>query len=417
VQGSYGGARGLKRLVDACHERGLAIVLDVVYNHLGPEGNYVAEFGPYFTDRYRTPWGNALNFDGAHSDHVRWFFIQSALTWIYEFHIDALRIDAVHAIVDHSAQPFMQDLTKAVRERAEQLGRLVYTIAESDLNDPRVITPAEQLGIGFDTQWSDDFHHSLHAILTGESDGYYEGFGRVSDFARVFETGYFFVGQHSTYRKRKYGERPNTTDGSKFIVYAQNHDQVGNRMHGDLLSTLVGYDKLKLAAAAVVLSPFVPMLFMGEEYGEKAPFQYFTSHSDADLIEAVRRGRREEFDDFNWEGEPPDPHDESTFDRSKLRWDEHGTLRDLYRDLLRIRSETPALHTLDLARVETQADDEQRTLIVKRDNALVAFNFSEHSVTIALRFAESGWKALMETGAKVEANRMTLPPFAFGVFR
>jgi len=412
VQGSYGGAREFKQLVDACHQRGLALVLDVVYNHLGPEGNYIAQFGPYFTDRYKTPWGNALNFDGAQSDHVRWFFIQSALMWVDEFHVDALRVDAVHAIVDHSAQPFLQDLTKAVR---------AITIAESDLNDPRVITPAEQLGLGFDTQWSDDFHHSLHAILTGERDGYYEGFGRVSDFARVFETGYFFVGQHSTYRGRKYGERPNTTDGRKFVVCAQNHDQVGNRMLGDRLSTLVAYDKLKLAAAAVVLSPFIPMLFMGEEYGEKAPFLYFTSHSDADLIEAVRKGRLEEFDDFDWEGEPPDPHDESTFERSRLRWesvehDEHRMLRQLYRELLRIRRETPALRKLDLSVVETQADDERMTLIVKRENALVAFNFSEHAVTVALRFAAAEWRSLIDTGAKIEGNRMTLPPFAFAVF-
>jgi maltooligosyltrehalose trehalohydrolase len=421
VQASYGGARGLKRLVDACHQRGLALILDVVYNHLGPEGNYVAQFGPYFTDRYKTPWGNALNFDGAHSDHVRAFFIQSALAWIDEFHVDALRVDAVHAIVDHSAQPFLQDLTKAVRARGDQLGRRVYTIAESDLNDPRVITPAAQLGLGFDSQWSDDFHHSLHAILTGERDGYYEGFGRVSDFARVFETGYFFIGQHSTYRKRKYGERPNTTDGRKFIVYAQNHDQVGNRMLGDRLSTLVGYERLALAAAAVVLSPFIPMLFMGEEYGEKAPFQYFTSHSDADLIEAVRKGRLEEFDDFDWEGDPPDPHDESTFERSRLRWeslddDGHRMLYRLYRELLRIRRETPALHTLDLSVVETQADDEQMALIVKRENTLIAFNFSEHAVTTPLRFAPAAWKSLMDTGAKLEGNQLTLPPLAFGVF-
>ncbi|HKO56908.1 MAG TPA: alpha-amylase family glycosyl hydrolase, partial [Thermoanaerobaculia bacterium] len=205
AQASYGGVRGLERLADACHQRGLALVLDVVYNHLGPEGNYLSEYGPYFTDRYKTPWGLALNFDGPQSDHVRWFFIHNALQWIDEFHIDALRVDAVHAIVDHSAEPFLQDLTSAVRARAEELGRRVYTIAESDLNDPRVITPKEQLGLGFDSQWADDFHHSLHTLLTGERDGYYEGFGRVSDLARVLERGYLFVGQHSTYRGRRYG--------------------------------------------------------------------------------------------------------------------------------------------------------------------------------------------------------------------
>ena len=422
---SYGGVRGLKHLADACHARQLALVLDVVYNHLGPEGNYISQFGPYFTDRYKTPWGNALNFDGEQSDHVRWFFIHSALQWIDEFHIDALRIDAVHAIVDHSAQPFLQDLTRAVRARGEELGRRVYSIAESDLNDPRVITPADRLGLGFDTQWNDDFHHSLHAILTGESDGYYEGFGRVSDFARVFENGYFFVGQHSTYRGRKYGEQPNTRDGRKFIVYAQNHDQVGNRMLGDRLTAIVAYDKLKLAAAAVVLSPFIPMLFMGEEYGEKAPFQYFTSHSDTDLIAAVRKGRLDEFDDFNWEGEPPDPDDEATFLRSKLRWeslahDEHRMLRRLFRELLRIRRETPALRRLDLDSLETQPDDEHASLLVRRwsdrDQALVAFNFSDRAVTMKMRFEAAQWKSLIDTGAKIEGEQITLPPFAFAVF-
>ena len=414
VQASYGGARGLKRLVDACHARGLALVLDVVYNHLGPEGNYVAEFGPYFTDRYRTPWGNALNFDGAMSDHVRWFFIHSALQWVDEFHIDALRVDAVHAIVDHSAQPFLQDLTNAVRERGQKLGRRIYSIAESDLNDPRVITPAEDLGLGFDSQWSDDFHHSLHAILTGESDGYYEGFGRVADFAKVFESGYFFVGQHSSYRKRKYGERPNTRDGRKFVVFAQNHDQVGNRLLGDRLSAIVPHDKLELAAATVVLSPFIPMLFMGEEYGEKAPFQYFTSHSDEALIEAVRKGRLEEFDDFDWEGEPPDPHDEETFHRSKLSWDHHNPLRELYRELFRIRRETPALRRLDLDAVETQAD--HATLVVKRENTLAAFNFSEREAIVTLRFASAEWRPLIDGGVKIDGDQLTLAPWSFGLF-
>jgi maltooligosyltrehalose trehalohydrolase len=425
AQLSYGGPFGLKRLVDACHQRGVALFLDVVYNHLGPEGNYLREFAPYFTDRYRTPWGEALNFDGALSDHVRWFFIHNALQWIDEFHVDGLRVDAVHAVVDHSAQPFLQDLTTAVRECANRLGRLIHTFAESDLNDPRVITPAEDLGLGFDSQWNDDFHHSLHAILTREQDGYYEGFGHVSDFARVFERGYLFIGQYSTYRGRKYGARPNTIDGRKFVVYAQNHDQVGNRMHGDRLGSLLSSEKLKLAAAAVTLSPFIPMLFMGEDYGEKTPFQYFTSHSDTDLIEAVRRGRIEEFDDFDWEGEPPDPHDPETFLRSKLRWesverDEHRMLRHLYRELLRIRRETPALRALDLSSIETQADDERRTLLIRRwtanDQALVAFNFSDRSVTAPLPFAEAQWEALIDTGSKIDDAGITLPPFAFAAF-
>jgi len=382
AQSTYGGPRALKRLVDACHARGLAILLDVVYNHLGPEGNYLSEFGPYFTDRYKTPWGLALNFDGPHSDEVRWYFIHNALQWVDEFHVDGLRVDAVHAIIDHTAEPFLQDLTTFVRDRAAQLGRRIWTIAESDLNDPRVITPSEQLGLGFDSQWNDDCHHALHTLLTGEEAGYYTGFGRVSNLARVMKEGYYWTGQHNPYRGRRYGAKPRTSNGAQFVVCAQNHDQVGNRMLGERLSNLVSYEQLRLAAAVIVLSPFLPMLFMGEEYGETAPFQYFTSHSDAELIEAVRRGRREEFEEFEWQGEAPDPHDEETFRRSRLNWslksrDHHAELWRLYRDLLRKRRETPALRDLDLTKVETIADDEQRTLIVKRGEIEIVFNFSD----------------------------------------
>ncbi|MGZ8710123.1 MAG: malto-oligosyltrehalose trehalohydrolase [Thermoanaerobaculia bacterium] len=420
VQNSYGGPAGLKRLVDACHARGLALLLDVVYNHLGPEGNYLSDYGPYFTDRYKTPWGLALNFDGPYSDHVRWYFMQNALQWVDEFHIDGLRVDAVHAIVDHSAQPFLRDLC-TVRERAAELGRRIHAIAESDLNDPRVITPAEDFGLGFDTQWMDDYHHSLHTLLTGEGDGYYEGFGKVSDLARVTKTGYLYVGQHSTYRKRRYGLAPKTTDGAKFIVSAQNHDQVGNRMMGDRLSTIVSPERARLAAAAIVLSPFLPMIFMGEEYGETAPFQYFTSHSDRDLIEAVRKGRREEFDDFVWKGEPPDPHDTGTFQRSKLNWNlakkgEHAARRDLYRKLLQLRRDTPSLRSLDLSAVETHADDEQRVLLVRRGSVLIAYNFSEEDRSVEIPFDRAGWRPLLETGVKLDGGGLRMKPSAFGVF-
>jgi maltooligosyltrehalose trehalohydrolase len=424
AQSSYGGPRALKRLVDACHQRGLAILLDVVYNHLGPEGNYLGQYGPYFTDRYKTPWGLALNFDGPHSDHVRWYFIHSALQWIDEFHFDGLRVDAVHAIVDHSAEPFLQDLNVAVHQRARKLGRRVYSIAESDLNDPRVITPREDFGLEFDSQWADDFHHSLHVLLTGEQDGYYSGFSKnVSNLARVIETGYLYVGQHSNYRGRKYGLKPKTRDGAQFVISVQNHDQVGNRMRGERLGDLVSFDQARLAAAAIILSPFVPMLFMGEEYAEKAPFQYFTSHSDQDLIEAVRKGRREEFDDFSWEGEPPDPHDEGTFVNSKLNWslldrDEHASMWRWYQQLLRLRRDTPALRRLDLAGLETHADDERQVLLVRRraesSEALVAFNFSDKAQTVDA--PEGQWRSLLETGAKLEEKRLTLPPHAVAVW-
>lgn len=423
-QNTYGGPAGLKRLVDACHARGMAVVLDVVYNHLGPEGNYLGQFGPYFTDRYKTPWGLALNFDGPQSDFVRWHFIHNALQWIDEFHIDGLRVDAVHAIVDHTAQPFLEDLNTAVHDRAQSLGREVVMIAESDLNDPRVITKPQDLGLGFDSQWNDDFHHSLHALLTGESDGYYIGYGRASDLARVMMNGYLYTGQHSTYRARKYGLLPKTTDGTQFVICAQNHDQVGNRMVGDRLTTLVSIDHVRVAAAAVALAPFVPMLFMGEEYGEKAPFLYFTSHSDTDLIEAVRKGRLEEFDDFTWQGEAPDPHAEETFARSKLNWsfverEEHASLRRLYKELFRLRRTVPALASCDLSAVDTHVDEARKVLVVQRKHpsgdALVAFNFGDKAHSVELPFVQA-WKALMDTGSKIENRRLVMPPHAFALF-
>jgi maltooligosyltrehalose trehalohydrolase len=422
AQESYGGPRALKRLVDACHQRGLAILLDVVYNHLGPEGNYLGQFGPYFTDRYKTPWGLALNFDGPHSDDVRWYFIHSALQWIDEFHFDGLRVDAVHAIVDHSAEPFLQDLCESVRRRAEELGRRVYTIAESDLNDPRVITPKDDYGLGFDSQWADDFHHSMHTLLTGEQDGYYAGFPpKVSHLARVMTTGYLYTGQHSTYRGRKYGLKPKTRDGAQFVISMQNHDQVGNRLMGDRIAALLPFEKAHLAAAATILAPFVPMLFMGEEYGEKAPFQYFTSHSDPDLIEAVRKGRREEFDDFTWEGEAPDPHDEETFRRSKLQWslrneEQHASMWSFYQRLLRLRRETRALRTLDLDAVVTHADDARRVLLIKRSDVLLAFNFADEEQRIDVPFGRGPWRTLLETNASLKGSTITLPPASFGVW-
>ncbi len=422
AQNSYGGPRALKRLVDACHQRGMAIVLDVVYNHLGPEGNYLAQYGPYFTDRYKTPWGLALNFDGPFSDDVRWFFIHNALQWIDEFHFDGLRVDAVHAIVDHSAEPFLQDLTTAVCDRAGKLGRRIYTIAESDLNDPRVITPKVDYGLGFDTQWADDFHHSLHTLLTGEQDGYYEGFPPlVSNLARVLKDGYLYVGQHSTYRGRKYGLKPKTRDGAQFVISSQNHDQVGNRMTGERLPSIVSVEKVRQAAAAIILSPFIPMLFMGEEYGETAPFQYFTSHSDADLIEAVRKGRREEFDDFTWEGEPPDPHDEQTFNASKLNWslaqrEEHASLRRLYKELLAFRRDIPALRDLDLDKVEVHADDDHRVLLIKRQQTLLAFNFSDKEEHVRMPFSGVKWESLLDTGAMIAGDQLTLPPNSFALW-
>jgi maltooligosyltrehalose trehalohydrolase len=286
--------------------------------------------------------------------------------------------------------------------------------------------PAEQFGLGFDSQWADDYHHTLHTLLTGEQDGYYEGFPpKVSSLARVLKGGYLYTGQHSTYRARKYGRAPKTKNGAQFVVSMQNHDQVGNRMMGERIAALVPLDRARLAAAAIVLSPFVPMLFMGEEYGEKTPFQYFTSHSDESLIEAVRKGRREEFDDFIWAGEPPDPHAEETFHRSKLNWalrerEEHASMWRFYQHLLQLRRDTPALRELDLGLVETHADDEKRVLLMRRgsgtEQVLIAFNFSDKAQSVELPWPDASWNALIDTGAKIAASAVTVPPQSFALW-
>lgn len=343
-QNSYGGPVELQKFVDAAHGLGLAVALDVVYNHLGPEGNYFNEYGPYFTDKYQTPWGKAINFDAADSEAVRNFFIQNALHWLENYHLDVLRLDAVHGIFDFSASHFLADLQTAVTALETRLHRKLHLVAESDLNDSRILRAPAQGGYGLHSQWSDDFHHSLHALLTGERAGYYADFGDVLHLAVTMGNGWFYAGQHSNFRRRKHGNSPAGLAKSNFVVCIQNHDQVGNRARGERLSEQLDFEGLKLAAGVTLLAPFVPLLFMGEEYGEKAPFQYFTSHSDADLIEAVRKGRREEFSAFAWEGEIPDPHDEKTFLNSKLNHElknqePHRTLRAFYRELLGIRRE------------------------------------------------------------------------------
>ena len=343
VQNSYGTPRDLQNFVNAAHARGLAVALDVVYNHLGPEGNYLSEYGPYFTDHYKTPWGAALNFDGPDSDEVRHFFIANALYWLENFHIDVLRLDAIHGIFDASAIPFLAELSKEVDTFAARAGRTISLAAESDLNDSRVLRSRCEGGLGMPSQWSDDFHHSVHTLLTGESSGYYEDFGEVRHLAGTLKQGWYYAGQYSQHRRRRHGNRPPAFKGSNYVVCTQNHDQVGNRALGERLSSQVDFESLKLAAGANLLSPFVPLLFMGEEYGETAPFLYFTSHGDPNLAEAVRRGRAEEFEAFRWRGQIPDPQAEATFANSRLkrnlaREEPNRTLLRFYQMLLRFRS-------------------------------------------------------------------------------
>jgi maltooligosyltrehalose trehalohydrolase len=361
AQNSYGGPHGLKHFVDHCHAEGIAVCLDVVYNHLGPEGNHLARFGPYFTGRYHTPWGHAVNFDGPDSDDVRAFFLASALQWIDEFRIDALRLDAVHAMLDQTAQPFLREIADSVHARARSLGRTAVVIAESDLNDPRMIRPSSADGLGMDAQWLDDFHHALHSLVTGERTGYYVDFGRCEELTTSYDEGFVYAGQYSTYRRRRHGAPTGSAAPRQFVAYAQNHDQIGNRMLGDRLSSSLSFEQLKLCAAAVLLGPFTPLLFMGEEYGEVAPFPYFVSHTDAALVEAVRRGRADEFAAFAWAGDPPDPQARSTFESAILNWGlreqgEHACLLAFHRELIRTRRAMSCLRPRSFDDIRARCD-------------------------------------------------------------
>lgn len=391
TQDSYGGAKAFKKLVNAAHESGIAVVLDVVYNHQGPEGNYLGEFGPYFTEKYKTGWGQAVNFDDAWCDGVRNFYWQNALMWLDEFHIDGLRLDAVHAIWDFSARHFIEELSAKTRTLEERSGRRKVLIAEFDLNNPRYVLPQEKGGLGLDGQWVDEFHHALHALITGEKDGYYEDFGDTDHLVRSLRASYVYTGQYSVHRKKHFGREPLGTTYDQFVVFIQNHDQTGNRMLGDRLGTLVSAEAMKLAAAAYLLSPHVPMLFMGEEYGEKNPFQYFISHTDKELVKLVREGRRKEFSYFNWKGEVPDPQAEDTFEKCMLSWSvdqdpEAKNLFDFYRHLIGLRKR-PALQgtTRDALKVLSFED---RVICLSRhaanDYVLIVLNFNMQSKTYTL---------------------------------
>jgi maltooligosyltrehalose trehalohydrolase len=406
AQNTYGGPEGLKRLVDACHTHGLAVVLDVVYNHLGPEGNYLNDFGPYFTDLYKTPWGAALNFDGQDSDHVRRYFIENALYWLVDCHVDALRLDAVHAILDHSAFPFIEELGVAVREASTEAARPLHLIAESADNDARLTSPREKGGYGMDAQWNDDFHHALHTMLTGEKTGYYQDFGQLEQLAKAYREGFVNSGEYSPYLRRRHGTDSSALPGTNFVVCAQNHDQVGNRMLGERLGTLITFEARKLAAAALLLSPFPPLLFMGEEYGETAPFLYFVSHTDGTLVEAVRQGRAEEFTAFGWKERPPDPQSEETFIRSKLNHSlrnegEHAALLGFYRELLRMRREHPALAALTKEQQRVYASPRERVLTLHRwsgrAQAYAVFHFGEEPRRVELPAPPGDWRRALDS--------------------
>ena len=414
---AYGGPDGLKRLVDACHRAGIAVVLDVVYNHLGPDGNYLGEFGPYFTDVYQTPWGTALNFDDRGSDEVRRFFVDNAVMWLRDYHLDGLRLDAVHAIIDTSATHFLEQVAAEVVAMQEELGRTLWVIAESDLNDPRLVTPRETGGFGLAAQWSDDFHHALHAVITGERRGYYSDFGSIGDIATTLRQAFVYDGRFSAYRGRSFGRRPVGLPATSFLGYLQDHDQVGNRAQGERISHLVSPGLCRAAAALVLTAPFTPMLFAGEEWAASSPFLYFTDHRDPELARAVRQGRRREFAGFGWAEDVPDPQAVSTFERSKLAWEEidqppHAGMRRWYRDLLALRQAETALRDGRLEDVEVAHGN--GWLQMRRGGIVVCCNFSPE-----LRdFAVSGTVLLAsEPGVIASPERVGLPPECAAVLR
>ncbi|MBV8810746.1 MAG: malto-oligosyltrehalose trehalohydrolase [Acidobacteriaceae bacterium] len=388
---AYGSPEDLKRLIDACHSKGLGAILDVVYNHFGPAGNYLNRFGPYFTDAYKTPWGPAINFDHKGSLQVRRFFAENALMWLRDYHFDGLRLDAVHAYYDRSAIHFLEYLSSEVDALASQLGRHLTLIAESDLNDPRVIQPREASGYGIDAQWNDDFHHTLHSVLTGETNGYYEDFGSLAQLAKALRCGYVYDGIYSVHRDRLHGRPVIGLSGRHFLGYSQNHDQIGNRPRGERLNQLVTPRRQKIAAALVFTSPFVPMLFQGEEFAASTPFQYFTHHRDPDLARQVSEGRRNEFSSFGWKPEDvPDPQDVATLERSKLNWEEiseacHREILDWYERLIALRRSKSQLTDGRLDAVEVRFDEDARWLAMERGDIEVICNFGAERQRIGIR--------------------------------
>ncbi len=422
VHEPYGGPDGLKRFVDACHRHGLGVVLDVVYNHLGPSGNVLPRYGPYLAQG-RNTWGDYVNLDGPGSDEVRRYIVDNALMWLRDFHVDGLRLDAVHALRDTRAIHLLEELATEVDALSTRLGRPLSLIAESDLNDPRLVTPREGNGYGLHAQWDDDVHHALHAMLTGERSGYYADFGSPACLATVMTGAYFHADTYSSFRGRRHG-RPvdrQRTPGHRFVVCLQNHDQIGNRATGDRMATMLSPGLLKVGAVLLLTSPFTPMLFMGEEWGARTPWQFFTSHPEPDLGAAVARGRREEFADYDWgEAAVPDPQDPATFSRSKLDWSEpdrpgRAEILDLYRRLLALRRAVPGLTDPRLDRVSVVAAD--GGVVIRRGDCAVVANLSRSAATLPLPAPGAEILLATEPGAAFHGERVDMPPESAAVIR
>jgi maltooligosyltrehalose trehalohydrolase len=416
---AYGGPEGLMRLVDACHRAGLGVVLDVVYNHLGPAGNYLREFGPYFSGSHRTNWGDGVNLDGPGSDEVRRFFIDNALMWVRDYHVDGLRLDAVHALADRSAVHFLEQLAAEVSALAAHLGRQDVLIAESDLNDPRFVRPPREGGYGLDAAWADEWHHAWHAVFTGERDGYYEDFGSLELLAKALRQAWVYDGVRSAHRRRTHGRPPEGLDGGRFVVFTQNHDQVGNRAAGERSSALMPPGRLKVAAGLLLTSPFVPMLFQGEEWAASSPWRYFTDFPDPDLGRAVTEGRRAEFAAFGWRPEDlPDPQDPATFERSKLDWSEpqdafHAEILDWYRQLIRLRRRCPDLTDGRPGRTSVEVDQEQGVLRVRRGATVVLAALGPRTTSVAI--GPGVLTAVSDPRIAWRGGRVEMPPDSLAV--
>ncbi len=408
---AYGGPAGLKRLVDACHLAGLGVVMDAVYNHLGPVGNFLSEFGPYFSDHHQTDWGAGFNFDGAASDDVRRFVLDNALMWIRDYHVDGLRLDAVHAIADDTPIHILAQLEAEIEALGDELRRATFVIAESDLNDSRFVRSRDAGGYGFEAAWADDWHHAMHATLTGERTGYYEDFGSMEILAKALRQGWAYDGGWSAHRRKLHGGSTAGLPPKAFVIAVQNHDQVGNRAAGDRLAALVDEGALKAAATLLLTAPFTPMLFQGEEWAASSPFQYFTDHADPKLGKAVSEGRRREFARFGWDAERvPDPQDPRTFDRSKLAWGEldepfHRRMLEWYRKLIRLRRRLPAPG----GGVRVQVDSEARTVAFDRDGLSVRVNFGEKDWVSAI---SDGERELMASDQAIrqDGGCVSVPP-------
>lgn len=409
VQNSYGGPAQLKSLVNACHQNGIAVIMDVVYNHLGPEGNYLHNFGPYFTSKYHTPWGKAINFDDAYCDPVRNYFLQNALMWLRDYHIDGLRLDAVHSIWDFGGHHIMAELKELTHSYSNISGKPYPLIAESNLNDSTYIDSPQKGGYGLDAQWLDEFHHSLHALITNERGGYYADFGEIRHLAKALRESYVNNGTYSHFRKKTFGNDAVDNPGEQFVIYTQNHDEIGNRMQGERLSQLVNFETVKLAALTMFISPYIPLLFMGEEYGETNPFLYFVDHKDPALIDQVRKGRKREFRSFGYTQDPPDPKSRETFNQSRLSWSFQNSPQkratfNLYQQLIGLKKEHPVISLCHKDHIDiTELPAHSLLLIEKWEKSgkiLVILSFKKTIQEYKLdSISDICWKKLLDTSS------------------